>query len=564
MNLHILIGALFGAVLGIAIGKVSGGNPDAAAKHMIERSEKTKISNRTRTVREDKLVDVQACRDAIAASAIPDGRHPLLRKMDRERALRRWLELDSSSALAEAESNQDDSFAIDLFKQWVELDPISAVEGLGKLNPSLADKLSRDFFITLMGRDPVLAAQEFRKDRWQLGQKSLSDRLEFNRVISLAWFNADPDAAIASLDGVDLRVRDADNLTEGSILIGWGKVDFDAAWTYLTEKTGSIDDSLTSPGGMDLLAEGLLCGKSEAIAVLASLSDLDGRDMRNRVSQLADTMVRVDMQESLDWALEQPEDDPIRKNILRYVASKMAAADPDRALEMLDESKGTGARYVIEGITRESFAALASSDPVASAERILDLPVGQRKAAMGGWLTRVFASDPDAALAQCRNWMEDPELSADLPAAWALSFSWEHGSGVRDPGEMLAAMPELNDAVNGMVLSTWAKSDPESAANWVTERLELGEKVPFNDGPFIDDSFLMDLSISRPEFTANWVMGLPDGEIQREAARTLISNWAAFDPDAANNWINSLPPGPVRGAAEEGLSKTTKQNQSPF
>lgn len=175
---------------------------------------------------------------------------------------------------------------------------------------------------------------------------------------------------------------------------------------------------------------------------------------------------------------------------------------------------------------------------------------------MSGVLTRVFASDFDAALEQCRAWLADPELQAHVPEAWAKAFSWSHGSGVRDPGEVLAALPELNGAVDAEVLSTWTKADPEAAAGWIAERLEQGGKVPMR-GSYGERGILTELATARPEFTASWLLGLPEGEFRIQAADTLIANWAAFDPVAAGGWIEALPEGPLREGAERGLERVS-------
>ena len=130
---------------------------------------------------------------------------------------------------------------------------------------------------------------------------------------------------------------------------------------------------------------------------------------------------------------------------------------------------------------------------------------------------------------------------------------------------MLAAIPELNDAVDANVLSTWTKVDPEAAAAWIHERLEQGRKVHFKDDDH-DEGVLADLATSRPEFTASWLLELPDAALQAEAAKTLVANWAAIDPAAADAWIGSLPPGPVLDAANKGRKGTTddQDRTDPF
>lgn len=217
---------------------------------------------------------------------------------------------------------------------------------------------------------------------------------------------------------------------------------------------------------------------------------------------------------------------------------------------MIEESAGVPGSYQYEtdSILRQSFAAIAAEDPARAAGMIAGLPEDRRGWAMSGYLTRVFISDPGAAADQCRAWLADPDLSGKLARAWAVSFSWQHGSGIRDPGPVLAAIPELNDAVDDMVLSTWTKADPEAAAGWISDRLAAGKKVTIGrEGVFAD------LATSRPEFTSGWLLTLPDQKLQTQAAETLMANWGAFDPAAAQAWAGDLPPGPVRDAAWQGL-----------
>jgi hypothetical protein len=124
---------------------------------------------------------------------------------------------------------------------------------------------------------------------------------------------------------------------------------------------------------------------------------------------------------------------------------------------------------------------------------------------------------------------------------------------------MLAAIPELNDAVNGGVLSTWAKAAPETAAAWIGERLEQGKEVPLED-----KGVLAELAISKPEFTASWLVGLPAGDIRKSAAETLTANWGAFDPVAAREWIATLADDDLRDAAEKGMKRTTGIDWKPW
>jgi len=254
--------------------------------------------------------------------------------------------------------------------------------------------------------------------------------------------------------------------------------------------------------------------------------------------------------DALQWADSRAADDPIKAQILAQAAGGFATSDPERALKMLKESGDVEQSFKKSSILRESFASLTALDPTKAAGRVRELPESQRKDAMSEYFTNMFSVDSEGAIDQCRAWLNDPTLGSQVPAAWAKSFSWAHGAGARDPGPVLEAIPALNDAVDGKVLSTWAKANPKSAANWIKQRLEAGHSVRL-----VSPGVVADLAIQEPQFTANWLSELPASEVQVKAANTLVANWAAFDPDAAQAWIDSLPQNKLRKSAENGLSR---------
>lgn len=492
--------------------------------------------------------DVAACRAVLSAE--PDDRHPLIRRFEREQALRRWLELDPDSALAEARREPVDDFAKELFRQWAQIDPRAALDALNAADRELAGAVAREFFHALMTRDPAMAAGELERPKWR--NEDL-DWLgwDFHKRVFLQWMKSDPAAAIASFGPPGSKT--SLNGAEEAMAVAWAEADFTAAWAHFAPAW--IDGSHFSvSSAMEMLARGLMQGVGKAREIEAALKDPDDPCDRGPRQQLAEAMAESDPLAALEWASSRPDGDPLRTAIERKVARELASSDPEAALAMW-KSAGEAGSFDDKYVFREAFAALAAEDPAGAAARAAGLSGEQRRGAMGGALTRIFADDPAAAEAQCRAWLADPTLAAEAGKAWALAFSWSHGAGPRNPGPMLAAIPELNDAVDANVLSTWAKVDPEAAAEWIHERLEQGKIVSFK-GAYSDTGVLVDLATSRPEFTAAWLMDLPDAALQAEAAKTLVANWAAFDPVAADAWIGSLTPGPVREAAQQGRQGT--------
>ena len=520
--------------------------PERAGADMISKSAPRKAAGRS------ARMDVSACRAVLAAA--DDDRHPLLRRFEREQAIRRWLELDPAGALAEAAKDPTAGFAKELFSAWAVLDPRAALDALNAASRELAGAVARDFFVSLMNHDPALAAEElarpkWKKDQWDwLGGKFLPD-------LGRQWFLADPEAAIASLGPPGSK--DSLSPAEQAMAMAWAEKDFPEAWAHFAAN-GFGESGFSESDAMRLLSRGLLGDHPKALEIEAGSLELS-------VDLLADEMVGSNPLRALEWAAARAKGDPLRSAIELLGTVALASSDPEAFMEKYQALVRSGGPEGDGELLRESFAALAADDPVDAAARVMEIPERDRVHAMDGVLTRAFAADPAAAEAQVQLWLGDPAMKAAAEKAWALSFSWSHGSGGRDPGPMLEAIPELNDAVDAYVLSTWTKVDPEAAAGWIQERLEQGKAVKFK-GDHGDEGILTDLAISQPEFTASWLLELPDAAVQAKAADTLAANWSAFDPAAADAWIASLPAGPVREAAEKGRvsSKAGKDRSDPF
>jgi hypothetical protein len=527
--------------------------PETAAFDMASKSAPRRPAGST------ARMDVAACREVLAAAA--DDRHPLLRRFEREQALRRWLELDAPGALAEAAKDPDADFARELFEAWAELDPRAALDALNASSRDLTAAVARHFFIALMNRDPAMAAEELGRPRWKEGKYELLG-WSFHKDVQRQWMKSDPAAAIASFGPPGSK--SSLSAAEAAMAEAWAEVDFPAAWAHFVSK-GFGDDGFSMPDAMAMLAKGLLMGDPRALGIESAVEGPADPDASDPREALAEKMAESNPQAALEWAASRPEDDPLRKAIEAKVATDLASSDPEAALALWKAGGGSKYDWQADSFLRESFASLAAMDPAGAAARVIGFAENERAAAMGGVLTRAFADDPEAAVARCRAWLDDPDLQPAVAKAWALSFSWSHGAGGRDPGPMLEAIPELNEAVDAYVLSTWTKVDPEAAAEWIEERLEQGKAVKF-EGDNGDKGILTDLAISRPEFTASWLLDLPDPALQAKAADTLAANWSAFDPAAADAWIASLPAGPLREAAEKGRAswKAEDDRSDPF
>ena len=466
------------------------------------------------------------------------GRHPFVRGAARDFALRRWLELDAESALQEAERTPGhefttEGFAADLFRVWLDLNVESAIGAWNQANPVLARNVRTAFLTFLADKD---AARAFAV--WQSPRGKAPDWDPAEEAIFRRWAQQNPVAAAEKAVSGDARKAVAGEMA---------RTDPAKALELLRLP----DQPGYNLSGMDTTLLAWLL-QTDPLAARQSLSAAD----RVTCAKLAQEWSNTDPLAALRWAQSQSADSPMVQETLSAVAGKLASSDPERALQLLaavpwaaKDSPVPGGNNAIRGAYREAFASLAATDPSHARELIQTLPEHAKSGALDGYLTYAFASDAAGAIAQCREWLANPALKEAAAAAALAAFRPGNGAVVRDPSEVIAALPELADKVDGEVLSGWAKANPTGAAAFIAQRAaagQLAEELPRQD-------VIADIAIARPEWTSVWLQRLPDAALQTETAQTLAANWGAFDPEAAGRWIDSLPDGPVRESALSGF-----------
>lgn len=316
--------------------------PETAASTMTSKSAPRRTAAAAR-------MDVAACRALLAAA---DDRHPLLRRFEREQALRRRLELDAPGALAEAAKDPEADLARELLEAWAELDPRAALDALNASSRKLTAAVARHFFIALMNRDPAMAAEELGRPRWKEGKYELLG-WDFHKDVQRQWMKSDPAAAIASFGPPGSK--SSLSAAEAAMAEAWAEVDFPAAWAHFVSK-GFGDDGFSMPDAMAMLARGLLKGDPRALEIENAFEGSADPDASDPREALAENMAESNPQAALEWASSRPEDDPLRKAIEQKVASDLASSDPEAALALwaasggskLGDGKGIGRRRRID------------------------------------------------------------------------------------------------------------------------------------------------------------------------------------------------------------------------
>ena len=484
-----------------------------------------------------RLTTVEECRAFLYSAGQRFGsRHPFVQSAGRDYALRRWLELDAESALVEAERKPgheftSEGFAVDLFRVWLDLNVESAIGAWNQANPVLARNVRTAFLTNLADKDAPRAWAVWQTPRGK--GDSIWDPAE--EAIFRRWAQQNPREAAEKAAGG--RMQEA-------VINEWATSSPAGALTFV--RANSLFRTALNTTLLPFLLQSDPAAAREAFARAGDYGD----------RSIAGNWAERDPSGALLWAQTQPPDAPLVREILAAAAIKLASSDPERALTVLNSlpalKDGPDAKmrdFEVRSAHREAFASLAATNPERARELILTQPDLVKNGALDGYLTYAFANDSAGAIAQCREWLANPVLKEAATSAALMAFRWGHGAGARDPSEVIAALPELADKVDGDVLSGWAKANPTGAAEFIAQRAAAGK--PVND--LKEEGVIAEIAIARPEWTAAWLQRLPDAALQAETACTLAANWSAFDPDAAGRWINSLPDGPLRESAVAGF-----------
>ena len=499
-----------------------------------------------------------ACREALRKlDSLSGGHNPLVVSAIRDRILRSWLVIDPEDALAFAESEIRGTFdagiAADLFRVWTDLDLESSISGFTQAGDPLINAVLPSFVEAIARIDPERALSVLEKapdsvDEYQ--ESSAASRLY------AIWGTEDPVTAAVSANAKAIENgwwRLADEVAKT-----WAESDPEAAWDYFS--TLPVTVKRKGRGGFEQ-------ARYILPTLIAEVPNFDFGDFFSpdnfsdfTYSQFADYWVKNSYESAIAYARNHPDNDRFARALLVRAAGDIATAEPERALNLLESVDGSLRDSENRAVTRSAFASLASADLETTVERWGMLADKFKPDALAGVMTYQLAADPEAAIAKWKEWAADPAFDASLFPALKVALSAGHGGGVQDVGAVMDAIPELSNHVSGWMLDGWAKSAPEDAAEFFLESIQSGRDVYRRDDYDEDDlAAIAEITHSRPEFAADWVLRLPGGQIQNDAAATLAVNWSRINPVAAAEWVSELPEGAVFDSVASALEEAETQ-----
>ena len=201
--------------------------------------------------------------------------------------------------------------------------------------------------------------------------------------------------------------------------------------------------------------------------------------------------------------------------------------------------------------SREQFdrnlGPLVELDPAAAAALLARIEPGPSRDEYLLRLPQLWAArDAKAALAWASS-LEDQNERTSAIQAVCLQIAQHDPQAAIQTMESVQ-LTDYKDALENM-MQLWAAKDTSAAVDWALARPE-GEQ---RDGLLARVAYVM--AEQNPTEAANLVVkNIHPGEIQNEAAISILHRWAARDWNSAHAWVNIFPEGPLRDRAQKELA----------
>ena len=219
------------------------------------------------------------------------------------------------------------------------------------------------------------------------------------------------------------------------------------------------------------------------------------------------------------------------EDVIVYTLSRRFSEYNGQTLKVTGQQPdGKGKREMVRNIASE----LAATDPKAAFELALTLSPGTpQDQALASIASRWATADLDAALA----WVKQlPAGRAKENALINLSHEWAQASP-RAAADFAATLAPGNtqNSLFAAVANQWATADPAAAMQWAQSLPnEVARQLAL-------DASLTVWANDEPEQAAAFVARLPASSNKGELIHNLASSWGETDPEATLKWARQLP-----------------------
>ena len=313
-------------------------------------------------------------------------------------------------------------------------------------------------------------------------------------ILLTRWAIDDPEAALASIEGIDLGKFGADPI---SVLSGVASVNPDIAISWLDDP----DNKMVKLPFMGQILAG----------------------------SIAKEWVRSDPDAALAWANALPKSQ--KAGAYTGVLGSLASTDPRRAASLASNLAPGGSREHVIGEIAQSWA---ESSPKEALDWAATLEGKERQRALNTSLGELARTDRESAAKFVESMDADERTTylKSVSSEWASEEPAEAAEWVMD----LASESDSDEGVGaalGDVLWKWTREDPEAAGNWLNEQ----EKGPTLDGAITGlagAAFEQD-----PEGSLSWATQISDEGLKGISIAVGLGAWMQRDAEAAKQWAES-------------------------
>jgi hypothetical protein len=271
----------------------------------------------------------------------------------------------------------------------------------------------------------------------------------------------DPAAAARLLEQMDVGEARAQAIN--TVASHWAQSDLNGAIGWLrAQRDGTMRAQVFGS-----LAH--VWASEEPPATIAFLNELEGHpDHRSWLGTAAQGWAQTDPGSAIEWAIGlESEDD--RKHAAQSVINSITNKDPEFAGEMVEAVGFDGYRDQVGAIA----GALATKNIDDAFNWVQSIPAGFRTMAAERVLDQVASTDPERAAAlveKFTNSLDDGFLEANSNQVSNVAQSWAN-SDVESAAAWVSGLPEgdVRDAAIPLVANRWVNFDPVDAAEWISE-----------------------------------------------------------------------------------------------
>jgi hypothetical protein len=195
----------------------------------------------------------------------------------------------------------------------------------------------------------------------------------------------------------------------------------------------------------------------------------------------------------------------------------------------------------------DSLRALVDLDPAAAAELMAKMQPGDLREQYLLRLAQLWAAQDPAAALQWASILQDDTERVSATGTVCLEMAQANPEAAIHALEKLGMSHDKSTLDN--LAQLWATRDISAAAAWALARPGGDAR----DSLVARVAFVM--SETNPSEAANLVVNsVPAGELQSEAAISIVHRWALRDWKAAQEWVDRFPQGPLRQRAQAEIA----------